>query len=135
MCTKAEVREIMKDAVVPAWARAVMSSAILGSIMLLAWLSITTYEQTVVIQDLKSSSILNDAKITGRIEILLAELENVKELTIAKSNDMYTETQALARGTLVDERCSSMKKEHESMTIRCNRLSERISQLEEQSRK
>ena len=104
MCTKAEVREVIRDAVVPAWARAVMSAAIMGAMILLAWLSITTHDQTTAVQELKSSSILRDARLTGRIEVLITELNNIKEVAINRSADRYTGTQARAREKQVDAR-------------------------------
>ena len=104
MCTKAEVRQVIKEAVVPAWARAVMSSAIMWAMILLAWLSITTHEQTTAVQELKGSSILRDARLTGRIEVLITELNNIKEVAINRSADRYTGTQAKAREKQVDAR-------------------------------
>ena len=108
MCSKAEVREVVRENN-PIWSKYVATLFSGGIIILLSWLSFTVHNQEAMLEkglsDLKISNTISNAQLANRIEILTNQLVNIKEVAIARSNDRYTGSQARSRNLLVDERC------------------------------
>lgn len=122
MCTKAEVKEVVSQAVVPAWARAVLSAAIMGCLATLGWSALTIQKQTSSIQNLEKSTIVRDTELTGQISHLISEINNLKNIALERNKIIYTNMQASSRNLLVDERCKNMRKQVEENHKAINNL-------------
>ena len=108
MCTKEEVRQVIKEVVMPAWTRHLLSLTGVCMLGLLSWLVASVHNQDAILEralnNIKNSQMVGVAKLTGRIELLTVELKNIKEVAINRSVDRYTGTQARAREKFIDSR-------------------------------
>ena len=117
MCTKSEVREVMREAATPQIVKYIMWLSGVSIFALLSWLTFTVHKQDANVitrlNELKEfySESLNkmnvgNARLVGKIEMLTTELKNIREVTL---------TQTRYRSIVVDERCKVMSDRMERM--------------------
>jgi len=105
MCTKAEVRDVIRSESAPAWMRYMVGAMGAGILGLMSWLLMNSHSQDALLADVKTTTQVSTAKLTGKLELLATQITNLKELAIDRSKDRYTGTQARSRNAIMDERC------------------------------
>lgn len=117
MCTKAEVREVIRESATPAWVNLLVALFSMGIFGLLSWLSYSVHEQDSVmatsLNELNKSYSeslgkinVSNATLAGKLGMLTTELKNIREITI---------TQTKFRSIVVDERCKNMSEQMRRM--------------------
>lgn len=79
-----------------------MAAGILG---LMSWLLLNSHAQDNLLAEMKTTTQVSTARLTGKLELLATQITNLKELAIDRSKDRYTGTEARSRSAIMDERC------------------------------
>ena len=112
MCTKQEVREVIRETVTPSWIKNVMNFTAMCAVLFLGWLAYTVHMQEsnmiVELNNIRLTYSTSNLELLSRIDRLDDRLVSFKETAYSRSNDRYTGTQARAREKLLDERCKMM---------------------------
>jgi len=154
MCTEEEVRQVIKKASLPLWVQYALSALSLITVSSIGWLLLNAHEtelkfleykkeltelsmhreQTflaLVLENNKLSSerekasILAIALLTGKIELLSNNLENIKEVAINRSTDRYTGSQARSDKALTAEQFKNTHRRHDMSQLRQTKSDER----------
>lgn len=109
MCTQAEVREVIRSEAPPKWTQYLINFLGTGILVLLSWILYSVHDQASTLADIRTVNKVSIATLTGKVELLATNLNNIKEIAIDRSDDRWTGRDAKSRNLLVDERCGNMK--------------------------
>lgn len=105
MCSKEEVRDVIRSETAPAWMRYLVGAMAAGILGLMSWLLLNSHAQDNLLAEMKTTTQVSTARLTGKLELLATQIVNLKELAIDRSKDRYTGTEARSRNAIMDERC------------------------------
>ena len=143
MCTKEEVKEVVKAAALPPWLR---NGLMVGAFALLSWtltevhlqdgrLEMIKHSNSDEIATLKLVLSTQNGLLTSRLEILVNELSNIKAIAIERSKDRYTGTQARSYEKLMKEQMLHTHRRHDESQKRQDRTDIRLDKIEESIKK
>ena len=89
-----------------------MGAGILG---LMSWLLMNSHSQDALLAELKTTTQVSTARLTGKLELVATQIVNLKELAIDRSKDRYTGTEARSRNVIMDERCRVLNMRMDSL--------------------
>jgi len=129
MCTKEEVRQVIRSEVTPAWMRYTLGLMGTGILMLLAWLLFNSTQQDKILADFRTVNKVAMASLTGKMDLLNNKLTNLKEVAVNRSQDRYTGTEARAKNELFELKCKQNDKEHTEINRKVNELDLKLDKL------
>ena len=135
MCTKEDVRSVIRSEAPSKLPPILLNLGVLGVITLMSWMLYTVHQQDKILLDVKSSQQISLAVLTGTVELLRNELKNIKEVAINRSKDRYTGSQARSDKALFTERCNASNRRHDESLLRHKETNEKIDDLSEIVRK
>lgn len=115
MCTKNEVRDVIRSESAPAWMRYMVGAMGAGILGLMSWLLMNSHSQDALLAELKTTTQVSTARLTGKLELVATQIVNLKELAIDRSKDRYTGTEARSRNVIMDERCRVLNMRMDSL--------------------
>ncbi len=115
MCTKEEVRDVVRGESAPTWMRYMVGAMGAGVIGLMSWLLLNSHAQDNLLAQLETTTQVSAARLTGKLELLATQIINLKELAIDRSKDRYTGTEARSRNAIMDERCRVLNTRMDSL--------------------
>ena len=130
MCTKEEVRDVIRSESPSKLPPILLNIGVLGTITLMSWMLYTIHQQDKTLLDTKSSQQIALAVLTGSVGLLRNELKNIKEVAISRSKDRYTGSQAKSDKALFDERCNASNRRHDDSLKRQDMSDKRVERLE-----
>ena len=130
MCTKEEVRDVIRSEAPSKIPPIILNLFGAGIITLLGWLSYDANKQSEVIAEAKRINEVSLERLTGKIESLQFRVAGLKESMLVRSDDRWYRRDAMARNKVVDERFISTHHRHDMSQVRQDRQDTRIKALE-----
>lgn len=123
MCTKEEVREVIKETVTPIWVRYLIGLVVAIALSLQSWSLITVHEQEAksITHEKHIAAVLSE--MSEKISSVAIRLELLKEATERGTSDRYFGKDAEAREKLVDEQFKNTHFRHDMSQERQDRAS------------
>lgn len=130
MCTKEEVREVVRSESPSKLSKTLSNFGMIGLIALVSWLLFDANQTGKVILEYKRVNEVALAHISGEIKRLNDNLSNAKDVFVSRSSDRYYGKDARARAKLVDELFKSVQHDFNLSQERQDRAEERQNRAE-----